>query len=446
VQTVRHFFPDLRRWLDALPDTRDQEAIIYPRRFLAWWGVLLYVLQLGSRRQLDYHLDTADTEVLPNVNRLAETAQTTRPVHDTLDHFLGHTTVAGFEHLRQQLIRRLLRMKVLDDARLLGHVVVSGDGTGWVSFRRRHCDQCLRYQHGKQVYYLHQVFELKLLGPSHLALSVGTEFIENPAGWDAKPAEQRKQDCELNALGRAAPALKRLFPQLKICLSLDGLFACGALFQIARDCGWNFVVVFKEGRLPALWTEFQQLLTLVPQQRVAVERPDGTRQVYRWVNDLDYTDSERRCWRLHALQCEETSPAGTWKRFAWLTQFRVARDNVIAIASHGGRDRWHIENEGFNRQKNSGLNLEHLFSIDPVKLKLYYLLLQIAHVLLQLVEKGSLLRQLAAAQAGRTVLQWLGSLKNLAQRLLESLRQRRWPEDCFATAAAARLRLRVDTS
>jgi hypothetical protein len=53
---LRHFFPQWNAWLDQLPDSRDQEAITYPRRFLACWGILLHVLQLGSRRQLDYQL------------------------------------------------------------------------------------------------------------------------------------------------------------------------------------------------------------------------------------------------------------------------------------------------------------------------------------------------------------------------------------------------------
>jgi len=54
---------------------------------------------------------------LANRNRLAETTQTTRPVHDTLDHFSGQVELAGWERLRTQLVQRLLRRKVLDAAR-----------------------------------------------------------------------------------------------------------------------------------------------------------------------------------------------------------------------------------------------------------------------------------------------------------------------------------------
>ena len=68
VQTVRHFFPDLNDWLEELPDTRDPDAIRYETRFLGWWGLWLYLGQLGSRRQLDFQLDAWGTyteRVLP---------------------------------------------------------------------------------------------------------------------------------------------------------------------------------------------------------------------------------------------------------------------------------------------------------------------------------------------------------------------------------------------
>ena len=80
VKTIRHFWPDLNRWLDRMPDGRFFPYITYDKRFLIWWGLGLYVFQLAARRQLDYELDSRDTHVLDNLNRLAETQQTTRPV------------------------------------------------------------------------------------------------------------------------------------------------------------------------------------------------------------------------------------------------------------------------------------------------------------------------------------------------------------------------------
>jgi hypothetical protein len=72
--------------------------------------------------------------------------------------------------------------------------------------------------------------------------------------------------------------------------------------------------------------------------------------------------------------------------------------------------------------------------------------LQIAHLLLQLVEKGSLLRPVAQQAGKRTAVALFGSLKNRAQRLLESLRYRHWEEAAFDAAAAAHIQIRLASS
>jgi hypothetical protein len=447
VQTTRHFFPQLNSWLDRLPDTRVQEDCIYCTRFLAWWGLCLYLLQLGSRRQLDYELRDGGLPVLNNLNRLAQTAQTTLPVHDTLDHFVGHVALAGWERLRTQCVQRLLRMKALDAARLLGRPVLLIDATGLICFHQRHCQHCLVQRHGKHTLYLHHVLEAKLLGPGGVVVSLDSEFIEN-ADADAargKSAAEVKQDCELKALSRLLPRIKQTYPQLRFILALDSLYACGPVFAWVGQLKWSFVVTFKEGRTPALWREYQALLPLCPENVLHQEWGDGRVEQFRWVNNLDYQDSEQRRWRLNALECTETTTDGGRQYFAWLTPLPVGKKTVAQIAQKGGRDRWKVENEGFNRQKNSGLNLEHVYSSDPEKWKVYYVLLQIAFLLMQLVERGSLLRRLAE-ELGRPVWKLFGSLKNVARRLLDSLRFVAWEPEWFDPRQAGKLRIQLDSS
>lgn len=448
VQTVRHFFPDFNAWLDAIDDPRFLPFVIYHKCFLFWWGLSLFLFKLGSRRQLDFQLNTDGPAVLPNLNRLAGTRQQSRPVNQTLNYFLGRIGSSPVTRLRTQMVQRLVRMKALDSARLQGRFVIAADGSGYLIFRQRHCEHCLVQRHGETTRYLHQVLEAKLLGPADTVISIGTEFIDNRDLADTPAqaaAEQRKQDCELKALRRLAAQLRQDFPQLRLCLSGDALFACGEGFQVARDYHLAYVYVFKEGRLPAVWADFQGLLQLCPEQRVEVITPQKVRQVYRWVHDLSYTDSHGRRWSFTAIQCVETFPDGSTTLWAWVTDLDVNRKTVIEVTTKGGRHRWHIENQGFNTQKNSDLNLEHAYS-HGAQWATYYLLLQIAHLLLQLVEKGSLLRQLASEQGKRSAVQLFGSLKNIAYRLLESVRNLRWPAAVYDTAAAARIQIRLDSS
>src|SRR5262249_21663507 len=154
------------------------------------------------------------------------------------------------------------------------------------------------------------------------------------------------------------------------------------VFALLQELNWSFVVTFKEGRTPALWQEYRALLALCPQNYLKREWGDGRVQEFRWLPRLDYQDSEGRSWHLGALECTERArPQEEAGYFAWLTPLPVGQKTVEEIAQKGGRDRWKVENEGFNRQKNSGLNLEHVYSIDPEKGKAYYLLLQIAFIL-----------------------------------------------------------------
>ena len=445
-QTVRHFLPDLNAWIDQIEDPRFPPFVTYSKRFLLWWGLMLFLPKLSSRRQLDYQLNTNGPAVLANLNRLADTRQTTRPVNKTLEYFLTGIGERPLCVLRKNALNRLIRMKALDEARLQGRLVILVDGSGYLVFNHKHCEHCLTRRHGQKTLYMHQVLEAKLLGPAQTVLSIGTEFIDNRDAADSPPGsgeERVKQDCELKAMRRLGAKLRSDFPQLRICLSGDGLYACGEGFQIAKDYRCDYVYTFKPDRIPTLWQDFQGLLTLCPDQRVEVTTPQKTHQVYRWAH-LQYTDSDKRDWSFTGIHCREIKRDGTQSEWSWVTSLQVSRETVVEVATGGGRERWRVENEGFNTQKNSGLNLEHAYS--HTNWAAYYYLLQIAHLLLQLVEKGSLLRQLAQQAGQPTAVKLFGSLKNMSQRLLESLRYLDWPDEVFDVRLARKIQIRLDSS
>jgi hypothetical protein len=408
--------------------------------------LLLFVGKLGSRRQLDFKYREAGTCVLENLNRLADTQQGAVPCNDTLDDYLGAVGTGPVAGLRAKAMSRLIRMRVLDGARVQGRLVVCVDGTGYLVFRWRHCEHCLTRQAGDRVLYCHQALEAKALGPAQTVLSLGTEFIDNRslAGGPEPASEQkRKQDCELKASRRLWQGVRQDFPHLKVLHSGDALSACGEGFQIAKDFNLSFVLVFKEGGLPALWREFQALLRLCPDNRLE-EQEGGWRHEYRWVDDLPYTDSDKREWKLKAIQYQGKGPKGETSRWAFLVSadLEVSQKTVRRLTWEAGRARWREENQGFNVQKNSGLNLEHAYS-EKDHFGSYYLLLQIAHLLLQLLEKGSLLRRLAKQAGKQSATALYGSLRNIADFFVESLRNLAWPEAAFNPG---RIQIRLDSS
>jgi hypothetical protein len=182
--------------------------------------------------------------------------------------------------------------------------------------------------------------------------------------------------------------LKAALPQTRIVVGGDNLFACGRVLEHCQENRWSYVLTFKKGHMSAVWQDFQGLLKLCPENMLEQTLSDGTRQVYRWARGLSYVDDQKRTWFFHALQCEETAPTGETTLFAWITDLPLTRATVVEVTEKGGRNRWKIENEGFNRQKNSGLNLCHVYSTDPEKWKAYYYFLQIAFIVTQLLERS----------------------------------------------------------
>lgn len=131
--------------------------------------------------------------MLQNLNRLAQTDQATLPHNDTLDDYLQTLDTPAVAAVRQQMISRLIRMRVLDRARVQSRLVVAVDGTGYLSFQKRHCDHCLTRKAGKHTRYSHQVLEAKLLGPAQTVLSLASVFIDNRDLTDPDVGEEKQK-------------------------------------------------------------------------------------------------------------------------------------------------------------------------------------------------------------------------------------------------------------
>ena len=71
--------------------------------------------------------------------------------------------------------------------------------------------------------------------------------------------------------------------------------------------------------------------------------------------------------------------------FYFITDLPIKKGNAVEIAEYG-RKRWKIENEGFNAQKRQGYHLEHRYSHSYRGTKKHYYLIQIGHMISQLLE------------------------------------------------------------
>jgi hypothetical protein len=416
-------------------DPRDPSKIIYPLASLAFAGVSMFLFRLKARRQIGLLLRNG-----PSVCKFQALFGIERFPHgDTLEATFSNLEADQVQTVVTAMTKTLIRKKVLYSYRLFGiYFIVAIDGTGTISFRHRHCPHCLTRAHNGKTLYYHPVLEAKLITSNGFAFSLMTEFVENPA------TKATKQDCELKAFYRLAERLKAQFPRLPILLSMDGLFAGGPTFDLCQKYGWKFMIVLKDDDLPSINEEFDALSKLQPENRFVWRTGKGAqiKQAFRWADDIAYVDSEKKQHTLSAIECLETKPdkEGQKKttKFKWVTNCHLSCKNIITLSNDGGRMRWKIENEGFNVQKKGGYELEHAYTNHPNSAKIFYFLLQIAHLLAQLLYKATLLK--------RGFPNGFGSAKNLAFRLLEAWRNARMAQADIRPVFQNRFQIRFDSS
>lgn len=368
----------------------------------------MFACRVSSRRELDRVSDNAHFR--DNLCLFSGVQTETVMVSEQMINVFKQLDVDELAAIQPALIRTLIKDKRLQDAYVLGYLAVCSDGTGIFSSSKRHCDECLTQKHKDgTITYMHNMLEAKVLSANGMALSLMSEPIKNPAH-----GSYDKQDCETNAFKRLAPRIKEAFPRQPFVHLLDSLYAQGPIFELLAEAKHQFICCFKHGSIPTLYDDAFELLKLHSENKLAVRTKvsgkGDVRQTFRWLDNLQY-----KGMTLGFVLCEEIDKQGDVTVYAWLTSFTVTRQNVQEIA-RAGRMRWKIENEGFNEQK-IGYEMEHFCNCNDFNVMLcLYLILQIAHMFMQLLAKSNLFDEPIQV------------LKHLAYLLLESLRNHVLPE------------------
>lgn len=271
--------------------------------------------------------------------------------------------------------------------------------------------------------WFHNVLEARLVTSNGFSLSVATEWIENiESGYE-------KQDCELKAFRRLSEKIKNTFPQLSICIVVDGLYANTALFDRCRQLNWPYIVTFKKGNLPSVWTEIDSLIPITKDNTGQKNSKDKkTTEDYIWINNIAYEDHT-----LNWVKCKEQKTPNPKNKtgithFVYLSSFEISEKNHLEIVE-AGRLRQKIENEGFNTQKNLGYKMTHKYSrVSPLASKNYFQSLQIAHMIVSIVELCSTIKEIRKKMTLKFLWECLiGFLKycQISQNTLDSVLNKR---------------------
>jgi hypothetical protein len=253
--------------------------------------------------------------------------------------------------------------------------------------------------------------------------------------------------------------LREYFPRLEICLLLDGLYAIEPVIKLLKELKIEWVIVLKEGRCPKIYNWLKKWKERFGKGNILVKRKEKviplrqprdhqqrlqrskaeyktkkvvTETTYTWMREIEYYLDKRK---FNIMTCLEKEDGKKNCDYKWLVSdgLKLTKETVSELAEKGGRCRWKIENEGFNVQKNLGYGLEHQYSRDPVSMKIWNRIIDIAHFINQLIEHGSLITKKV-----------FGSLRNISETMYEHFKYFVFKKPPVRTKI--QIRLRWDTS
>lgn len=273
---------------------------------------------------------------------------------DALGYFTERLDPEPTRHAMASVIAQAKRNKAFDDTWLIGLIV---DGTGAGRCHEKRCELCHPVHDSEQriVCYLHHFCMISVSG-TKLKLPVDIE----PYG---------PGDCEYNAgqrlLRRAVGNLGVRFAQYVV---VDGEFATAPFLHAAGDLGLNVVARLK-GNLPELFA--------AAQARFTAETPHSTIEIGRDLVELwdaeDFYPWEALRWpTVRVLRYRQHKADGQVVEAYWLTDLpmrKVGSASLYRLA----KNRWEIENQGFNDGKNRH-GMEHICRHDANALVVNWLL------------------------------------------------------------------------
>ena len=384
--------PDLESLLEALPDVRKFPK--YTVRELAMGVIFIFLYKRGSRNNADNIFRKVN--FAKNIQRVFGCRI---PDTDTCNLLMKALPKEVLENVKLSIVQKLIRDKTFARWRTDRNCYcIAVDGTGLHSFDHEPYPNCCfkESKNGTRTYTT-SVLEAKLVCPNGFSISIMTEWIVN----DPKNINYNKQDCEQNAFKRLSVRLKAAFPQLAVCILADGLYPNDSMFNICLNSNWDYIFTFKDGNL----TSVQEEITSRIQDKLAtnfeyIGTETGQRCDYsgNYLNHLPY--------KKHFLNVIETNLEKGDKtpcRFIHVTNIEINSENFKMI-SQQGRQRWKIENEGFNDQKNGGYELGHKYARKSHNtLCNYYQCMQIAHIINQLNELSLEFKKQLAKNANESV-------------------------------------------
>ena len=332
---IKQYFPKLTNWIDNLTDTRNQSYVTYDFKICLLTQILAFCSSYQSMNKIgrDFNSDI----VITNINNILKTNYIELPHKDTLINIISEIKFEELEKIQTNIVRTLIRSKMLDKYRYNGlfHVVI--DGTGLYSTRVNLGEQAITkvYNKGEEneyTLYSYYALEAKLVC-GNMTFSLATEFVENETYTDKDGNTYKKfdkQDCELKASYRLLKKIKKRFPKLPIIIGGDALYIGKPFLKLCDKYKFEYIIRYKEDSASTIKKDFDNFNIADEnykyQNGIIYGEPDENKQYYT-VNVISYDEE----------QIDEETTEIIIKNFSYITSLEIQNDNKENIILLGRR-------------------------------------------------------------------------------------------------------------
>lgn len=379
---IKQYFPKFYNMLDNLTDTRNKSYITYDIKVCIVTQILGLCSGINSMNKLGREFNSNET--LNNINNILNSNYIELPHKDTIINIISEIKHSELEKIQTDMIKILIRSKMLDKYRFKGffHVVI--DGTGLYSTKINLGEQAITkvYNEGQDneiKLYSYYALEAKLIC-GNLTFSLATEFVLNETYQDENGNEIRKfdkQDCELKAAYRLLDKIKKRFPKLPIIIGADALYLGKPFLKLCDKHKFEYIIRYKEDSASSIKKNFDEFKI----------KEDN----YQYQNEVIYGELEnKKFYTVNVISYNEIDENENVTNFTYITSLEITSKNKEGIVCLG-RHRWKIENKGFKEQKSDVLDISHIYTKDCNGTKNMYLLIQFSHTILNLLNYGDIL-------------------------------------------------------
>ena len=384
-KTIFHYVPKILKYIDEIKEPRKRHD--YSMRYLIMSEMLMFLSEGKSQRFTETAFE--ETKYLENISKITKEEIKKIPDAEIYTNVFSRIEKEEMEKFQYKINYQMIRNKIYEESKILGKYNLVLDGT---RFQKAHYEinkEWLKETiEGKTIWYI-SMLELKLVA-HNMAISIMNEMIKNEDKKNEneteeeiknKSIEEVKQDCELNASKRMIPRFRKIYPRLPVRIIADSLYPSMGLIEICEEENIEYIFVLKDKKIPTLLTEFLALVSLPTGNREIIETNEKI-VLTLWENNIDYRGKKINVIR----QITKNKETKKYSKWMWITNREITRKNLYKII-YCAKLRDYIENQGFREQKiTSGIDLEHVYSKDIKAIKVIYTIIQITHLMLQIIE------------------------------------------------------------